>query len=84
MYLSETAFLVQSGDHYELRWFTPSVEVDLCGHAKLASALAIFKHINPQACQPPAKIDEILGCNFLHHFHHPEIMIPAQDFHITS
>lgn len=37
--LSETAFLVpQAEDHYELRWFTPAAEVDLCGHATLASA----------------------------------------------
>src|SRR5439155_18979417 len=35
---SETAFLVQRGDNFELRWFTPTVEVDLCGHATLASA----------------------------------------------
>lgn len=41
--LSETAFLVQkSKDHYELRWFTPEIEMDLCGHATLASAFIIF------------------------------------------
>jgi predicted PhzF superfamily epimerase YddE/YHI9 len=45
--LSETAFLVQSGDGYELRWFTPEVEVDLCGHATLASAFVVFKHLAP-------------------------------------
>src|SRR4029078_12283298 len=38
MNLSETAFLVQQPDHFDLRWFTPKVEVDLCGHATLASA----------------------------------------------
>ncbi len=38
MNLSETAFLVQSGDIFQLRWFTPAVEVKLCGHATLASA----------------------------------------------
>lgn len=36
--LSETAFFVKQGDDYELRWFTPVKEVDLCGHATLASA----------------------------------------------
>jgi PhzF family phenazine biosynthesis protein len=46
--LSETAFLVLAGDHYELRWFTPGVEVDLCGHATLASAYAIFEHVTPE------------------------------------
>lgn len=38
MNLSETAFLVRSGDRYRLRWFTPKLEVELCGHATLASA----------------------------------------------
>jgi PhzF family phenazine biosynthesis protein len=41
--LSETAFLVRAGGLYELRWFTPKAEVDLCGHATLASAFAIFE-----------------------------------------
>ena len=38
MNLSETAFLLQQEDGFSLRWFTPAVEVDLCGHATLASA----------------------------------------------
>ena len=45
--LSETAFLVKQGDDYGLRWFTPLVEMDLCGHATLASAHVIFNHIEP-------------------------------------
>jgi PhzF family phenazine biosynthesis protein len=36
--MSETAFLKQAGNNYELRWFTPKVEMDLCGHGTLASA----------------------------------------------
>ncbi|MHB1056164.1 MAG: PhzF family phenazine biosynthesis protein [Thermoleophilia bacterium] len=45
--LSETAFLVQrSKGHYVLRWFTPTVEIDLCGHATLASAFIIFSFID--------------------------------------
>ncbi|MBX2817988.1 MAG: PhzF family phenazine biosynthesis protein [Saprospiraceae bacterium] len=40
--LAETAFLVPGQSHYEIRWFTPTVEVDLCGHATLASALVLF------------------------------------------
>jgi PhzF family phenazine biosynthesis protein len=40
--LAETAFFVKSGDVYEIRWFTPAVEVNLCGHATLASAHVIF------------------------------------------
>lgn len=45
--LAETAFFVRRGDAWELRWFTPSVEIDLCGHATLASAAVIFRHIEP-------------------------------------
>ncbi len=40
--LSETAYYVANGEGYDLRWFTPAVEVDLCGHATLASAHVIF------------------------------------------
>lgn len=48
--LSETAFFVrESGGEYGLRWFTPTVEVDLCGHATLASAFAIFNFLDPAA-----------------------------------
>lgn len=40
--LAETAFFIPKGDDYELRWFTPLVEVDLCGHATLATAKVLF------------------------------------------
>jgi PhzF family phenazine biosynthesis protein len=43
MNLSETAFLLPEGDGYRLRWFTPAVEVDLCGHATLASAQVLWQ-----------------------------------------
>ncbi len=43
MNLSETAFLTPKGNDYYLRWFTPSTEVDLCGHATLASAHVLFE-----------------------------------------
>jgi PhzF family phenazine biosynthesis protein len=42
MNLSETAFLVKQSDGFSLRWFTPTVEVDLCGHATLASAHVLW------------------------------------------
>jgi PhzF family phenazine biosynthesis protein len=45
--LSETAFFVDRGGFYQIRWFTPQTEVDLCGHATLASAFVIMNHINP-------------------------------------
>lgn len=41
--LSETAFTVKNGNHYELRWFTPGGEIDLCGHATLATAFVLFQ-----------------------------------------
>lgn len=41
--LSETAFFVEEGDHYHLRWFTPAYEIELCGHATLASAFVLFE-----------------------------------------
>jgi PhzF family phenazine biosynthesis protein len=41
--LSETAFFVKKDEHYEIRWFTPEFEIDLCGHATLASAFVIFE-----------------------------------------
>ncbi|MEY3646671.1 MAG: hypothetical protein RL127_1379 [Bacteroidota bacterium] len=43
--LAETAFIVPANDGYEIRWFTPAVEVDLCGHATLASAHVVFHEL---------------------------------------
>ncbi|MBA3352959.1 MAG: PhzF family phenazine biosynthesis protein [Blastocatellia bacterium] len=43
--LAETAFFVKSGDRYDIRWFTPKVEVNLCGHATLATAHVIFNEL---------------------------------------
>jgi PhzF family phenazine biosynthesis protein len=45
--LSETAFLVPEGDGYRLRWFTPTTEVDLCGHATLASGFVVLNEVAP-------------------------------------
>ena len=45
--LSETAFFVPLDQGYHIRWFTPAAEVDLCGHATLASAYTIFTYIDP-------------------------------------
>lgn len=47
--LSETAYLVPEDEGWEIRWFTPKAEVDLCGHATLASAGVIFRHLTPDA-----------------------------------
>jgi PhzF family phenazine biosynthesis protein len=46
--LSETAFAVKEGEDYRLRWFTPGGEIDLCGHATLATAYIITKFIEPE------------------------------------
>lgn len=45
--LSETAFFVAEGDKFKIRWFTPTTEVDLCGHATLASAYVICSELEP-------------------------------------
>lgn len=44
--LSETAFFVHEGDGYHIRWFTPTAEVDLCGHATLATAHVLFEYFD--------------------------------------
>lgn len=45
--LAETAFLIRTADGYRLRWFTPVVEVPLCGHATLASAAVVMERLEP-------------------------------------
>ncbi len=45
--LAETAFLVPQGEDYLLRWFTPTTEVPLCGHATLASAAVVMERLAP-------------------------------------
>ena len=47
--LSETAFLVRKGDRYSIRWFTPVAEVDICGHATLASGFVVFNFLKSAA-----------------------------------
>jgi PhzF family phenazine biosynthesis protein len=48
--LAETAFVVKNPDSYQIRWFTPTVEVDLCGHATLAAAFVLFECLG---CESP-------------------------------
>lgn len=43
--LSETAFFVENGNRFHIRWFTPQSEIDLCGHATLATAHVLFQHL---------------------------------------
>lgn len=49
--LAETAFVIQQDDFFEIRWFTPTLEVDLCGHATLAAAYVIFNCLNYKALE---------------------------------
>jgi len=50
--LSETAFLIKNSDYYDLRWFTPEYyEIDLCGHATLASAYILFSFFEKDICE---------------------------------
>lgn len=44
--LAETAFICKVNEYFEIRWFTPEAEVDLCGHATLAAAHVLFEHLN--------------------------------------
>jgi len=57
--LSETAFLIKNDQGYDIRWFTPTMEIDLCGHATLASAHVLFHHLNYKK--------EIIHFNTIHH-----------------
>lgn len=49
--LSETAFFVKEGTKYSIRWFTPEYEIDLCGHATLASSFVIQQFLEPELTQ---------------------------------
>jgi len=73
--LSETAFYVKDGNKYQIRWFTPTVEVDLCGHATFAAAFVLFhqedhaeqkiKFFSPRSGQlTVTRQDELLTLNF--------------------
>lgn len=49
--LSETAFVLKQDGYYDLRWFTPEIEVDLCGHATVASAFVLFEEAEKSAVE---------------------------------
>ena len=59
--LSETAFVLQHETYFKLRWFTPAVEIDLCGHATLASAFVLFTELKWRA----EEITFVAGCGLL-------------------
>lgn len=57
--LSETAFIVGEGDHWAIRWFTPTAEVDLCGHATLAAAWVVLQEL--EATGEAVRFDSAAG-----------------------
>ena len=57
--VSETAFFIKKDDHFYLRWFTPEIEMDLCGHATLATAYCLKKHLNYKS--DSVKFDSMSG-----------------------
>jgi PhzF family phenazine biosynthesis protein len=59
--LSETAFIVPEGDGYRIRWFTPTTEVELCGHATLATAYVLFNHLLPNRNQQEIRFASLMG-----------------------
>src|SRR3546814_1157650 len=66
--LAETAFFVREGDSYRIRWFTPTDEVELCGHATLAAAHVLATHIDQtmrevtfQSRSGPLKVTREIG-----------------------
>src|SRR5215831_5932508 len=86
--LSETAFFVPQGNGYELRWFSPTSEVQLCGHATLASAFVIFNFLRKdsgfvrfQTCSGPLEVTqdgETLAMDFPAYPVRPSTNIPQQ------
>lgn len=73
--LSETAFLVAYKGGYKIRWFTPTIEVDLCGHATLAAAFVLFQFYHPldiniafytqnRGTLSVDRVDDLLALNF--------------------
>ena len=62
MNLAETAFLLRREDGFSLRWFTPTVEVDLCGHATLASAHVLWEEGHLAAGRRPRGSIPAAGC----------------------
>lgn len=85
--LSETAFFIPEGDRFHIRWFTPKSEVNLCGHATLATAHVLFNELNFQKTQiafnsrkdilTVEKIDDKLQLNFPADLVQPVEPVPA-------
>ena len=60
--LSETAFVIPRKDYFDLRWLTPEVEVDLCGHATLATGMLIFHlHLMIRTVRNPTDLETMVS-----------------------
>jgi len=78
--LSETAFTVKEGARYRLRWFTPSTEIDLCGHATLATAYVLLNYYEQHV--PQIVFDTLSGdLTVQRHGDLYEMDFPAYDLH---
>ncbi len=82
--LAETAFLVREGDDYRLRWFTPAIEVPLCGHATLASAAVVMERLEPgrnsvvfQSASGPLTVNRTDGAYVMNFPSRPSVPIPT-------
>jgi PhzF family phenazine biosynthesis protein len=88
--LSETAFFVPEGEGFRLRWFTPAVEVDLCGHATLASAHVLYRHLGYAASSIrfSTRSGELVvsrqGDTYVMDFPAPEMVPVAVDVAVSS
>ena len=65
--LAETAFFVKNGDRYDIRWFTPTVEVNLCGHATLASAHALLPYCPRLGASVKSEMENLDGIELVAH-----------------
>lgn len=77
MNLSETAFLYPESDGYRLRWFTPTVEVDLCGHATLASAFVLWHTGHLRTDEPARFLTRSGRLRARHELHNIRMDFPA-------
>ncbi len=82
--LAETAFLVPEDGDYRLRWFTPTTEVPICGHATLASAAAVMERLEPgrtrvvfHSVSGPLPVDRVNGGYVMDFPARPSARVPA-------
>ncbi len=82
--LSETAFFIQEGGAFHLRWFTPAKEVSLCGHATLATAHVLFQHLDYRerrvtfhSLSGPLMVEQRDGWYYMNFPTDPPVLVPT-------